>query len=160
MIRYTSEVRPSMVYIFPKITYTKEARTRAQTHTHFREHISINQYIPGICLAQPMVLTNSLSYNSASVCTTIVAAADDDDPAEADEDGEDVDEIPSSTSPLALDAEATVACCIPIVADCVKKSIVMAALVIPSPLPNNVGISGSHCLKASIIFSIKRKQTN
>lgn len=110
-----------------------------------------------------MVLTSSLSYSSASVCTTIVAAADCDDAADADEDdddvddGEDVEDIPSSTIPPPI--VTTVPCCTPSVEDCVKNSIVRAALVNPSPAPNNVGISGSHCLRASNIFSKKTKQT-
>lgn len=104
-----------------------------------------------------MVLTSSLSYSSASVCTTIVAVDDGDDTIDADDDGDEVEDIPSSTKLLPLPARVIapiVGCCrIPSAEDWVKKSIVMAAFVDPSPLPNNVGISGSHCLRASNIFS-------
>lgn len=109
-----------------------------------------------------MVLTSSLSYSSASVCTTIVDATVDDDAGADDEDdddddGEDVEDIPSSTRPPPIVTAVTVPCCTPSVEDCVKNSIVTAALVDPSPPPNNVGISGSHCLRASNIFSKKTK---
>lgn len=122
-------------------------------------------YEPGICLAQPMVLTNSLSYSSARVCTTIEAATVGDDDADADDedddddDGEDVDDIPSSTRLPPMITAVPVPCCAPSVEDCVKNSIVIAALVDPSPPPNKVGISGSHCLSASNIFSKKTKRS-
>jgi hypothetical protein len=91
-----------------------------------------------------------------------VAATDGDDAADADDDdddvddGDDVEDIPSSPP---IVTAVTVPCCTPSVEDCVKNSIVRAALVDPSPPPNNVGISGSHCLRASNIFSKKNQRT-